>query len=60
MKDNNGCSCLCDIMIDANNPIIHNRWLNEVGNISKQQWENYNHYDVLVHFKFCNNGVSNA
>ena len=43
IKDNKGCRRLYDIMIDANKPIIHNRWLNEVGNISEKQWENYNH-----------------
>ena len=30
-------------MIDANKPIIHNRWLNGAGNISQKQWKNYNH-----------------
>ena len=43
IKDNKGCRRLYDIMIDANKPIIHNRWLNEVGNISEKQWKNYNH-----------------
>ena len=43
LKDNKGCRRLYDIMIDAKKPIIHNRWLNEVGNISEKQWENYNH-----------------
>ena len=37
------CRRLNDIMIDTNKPIIHNRWLNEVGNISEKQWENNNH-----------------
>ena len=43
IKDNKRCRRLYDIMIDANKPIIHNRWLNEVGNINEKQWENYNH-----------------
>ena len=29
-------------MVDANKPMIHTRWLNEVGDISEQQWKNYN------------------
>ena len=43
IKENKGCRRLYDIMIDANKPIIHNRWLNEVENISEKQWETYNH-----------------
>ena len=43
IKDNKGCRRLYDIMTDANKPSIHNRWLNEVGNISEKQWENYNY-----------------
>ena len=42
IKDKKGCRLLYDIMIDANKPIIHTRWLNEVGDISEHQWKNYN------------------
>ena len=43
IKRNKECRRLNGIMIDTNKPIIHNRWLNEVGNISEKQWENNNH-----------------
>ena len=43
INDNKGCRRLYDIMTDANKPIIHNRWLNQVGDINERQWENYNH-----------------
>ena len=42
LKDKKGCKRFYDILIKANNANFRNKWLLEVGQITEEEWENYN------------------